>query len=407
MKFIKIVFFGFLALCLIACTGVFILFQIFDSDQYLPKLTQKASLVLGRPVSVEHVGLGLSSRGITFDAWPLVIADDPDFTSQPFIKIDRVRISLDLRSLVLERKVQITDILLQSPQIHFIRSREGNINARNISQVIQPAQENRDVSRLSNGPQSGRLPFPVKSPKGGVFASRVIIQDASISFIDQNQAMPLDVWLRHINVTLNDLSLSKPIQISFTASPLVFKSTSTDEMQDNPVFKRVTGAVQFNMPDLQGDIIVADGVIRNFNIIKIVLSSAPASFGGLGGIAGKLGTEDTAVEKAEVKFSYHDNTAFIDDFLLKTNILEFTAQGSVDRGLNTDMQTMLRLNAGISAALVNELEVLKFFCDDSDRIAIGASIKGVYPHLKYKTDKDFKKKSKKAFHAMFRQLLGA
>ena len=52
---------------------------------------------------------------------------------------------------------------------------------------------------------------------------------------------------------------------------------------------------------------------------------------------------------------------FIDDSLIETNIFEFMAKGSVDQGLNMDMQTMLHLNSDISAALVNELEGLKYF----------------------------------------------
>jgi hypothetical protein len=34
--------------------------------------------------------------------------------------------------------------------------------------------------------------------------------------------------------------------------------------------------------------------------------------------------------------------------------------------------------------------------DDSKRITVDASLKGVIPHLKYKPNKDFRKKSKKA-----------
>ena len=134
MKIIRIIFFSLLALSLIACAGIFIFFETFDTDQYLPQITKKASLALGRPVSIGGVGLGFSLRGITLDAGPVTIADDSGFTTQPFIKVDRVRISLDLRPLILRREIHITDILLQSPQIHFIRSQEGNINVRSIGQ---------------------------------------------------------------------------------------------------------------------------------------------------------------------------------------------------------------------------------------------------------------------------------
>ena len=435
MKIIRIIFFSLLALSLIVCTGIFIFFETFDTDQYLPQITKKASLVLGRQVSVGGVGLGFSLRGITLDAGPVTIADDVGFTTQPFIKVDRVRISLDLRSFILQREIHITDILLQSPRIHFIRSQEGNINIRSIGQAKRSADEAESLRSPSSSDHRGDnrvlipdtrrssvlLPDTRRSSGQRPIIRRndtiksIQIQDASISFIDQNQAMPLDVWLLNINANLNDFSLSKPFRLSFDASPLVFKAISP-EMPDSPIFKNITGVVQLNMAHLEigasgdfeanGDIVITGGVIKNLNIIKTVLSHMLGVFGGMGYID-KLGAQDTVIEKAEAKFSFHDKTVFIDDFLIQTNIFEFTAKGSVDQGLNMDMQTMLHLNGDISAALVNELDGLKYLMDDSKRIAIDASLKGVIPHLKYKPNKDFRKKSKKALIEEGGNILGS
>ncbi len=460
MKIIRIIFFSLLALSLIAGTGIFIFFETFDTDQYLLQITKKASLALGRPVSIAGAGLGFSEQGITLDAGPLTIADDLDFTRQPFIKVDRVRISLDLRSLILRREIHITNILLQSPQIHFIRSQEGRINARSIGQASRSAG---DKTAVIASP-SPRIIVPpaglIAILKGQAIPERtnftkskelglLKIQDASISFIDQSHGRPLDIWLSNINASLNDFSLSKPFQLSFDASlysndpnvhgsARVFLDLSKQSvrisdlrlhtdlsrldieqlkgispgMSDNPIFRNTTGVVQFNMPNLEigpsgvlaanGDIIITDGVIKNFNIIKTVLSHTLGIFVGMeaidnllnGRFKNTLGAKDTVIEKAEAKFSIHDKTVFIDDSSIKTNIFEFTAKGSLDQGLNTDMQTMLYLNGDVSAALVNELEGLKYLMDDSKRIAIDASLKGVIPHLKYKPNKDFRKKSK-------------
>jgi hypothetical protein len=125
------------------------------------------------------------------------------------------------------------------------------------------------------------------------------------------------------------------------------------------------------------------------------------------GNIGKLGAQDTVIEKAEAKFSFHDKAVFIDDSLIKTNIFELTAKGSVDQGLNMDMQTMLHLNGDVTAALVNEFDGLKYLMDDSKRIAIDASLKGVIPHLKYKPSKDFRKKSKRVLIEEGGNILGA
>jgi len=436
MRIIKIIFISLSALSLIVFTGIFILFQTFDTDQYLSQLTKKASLALGRPVSIGHAGLGFSWAGITLDAGPLIIADDAAFTTQPFIKVDRVRISPDLRH-----------ILFQSPQIHFIRSREGNINALSFGQKSQknpvilslnpslrsragsvkgkelktpldssaeftPESFNRGPQNDVNAPHSGTI-----NKKYTAFpAINIKIQDASISFIDQSQAMPLDIWLNGINASLNGFSFKtfggdtsginfSDLRLHADLSQLDIKDISS-QMPNSPIFKNIRGQVQLNMDHLnigasgnleaKGDINITGVVIKNFNIFKTVLSLTLGVVGDIDGIIGKLGANDVIIEKAQAQFSYHNKTVFIDDSLIKTNIFEFKAQGSLDQGLNTDMQTMLRLNEDISAALVNELDGLKFLYDGTKRIAIGASLKGVIPHLKYKPDKDFRKKSKKA-----------
>ena len=376
MKIVRIILFTLLALSLIVWVGIFIFFKTLDTDQYLQQITKKASLVLGRPVSITGVSLGFSWRGITLDAGPVTIADDPDFTTQPFIKVDRVRISLDLRALILRREIHITDVLLQSPQIHFIRSQEGNFNVRSIgpvssviaSEAKQSFNFKEIASSLKSAPRNDNrdnrvlIPDTRRSLRQLPIINSIKIQDAAISFIDQSQDMPLDIWLSDINASLN-------------------------------------------FSEASGSIIITDGVIKDFNIIKIILSHALGVFG-MDGSINKLGAQDTVIEKAEAEFSLHDKTVFIDNFLVKTNIFEFTAKGPVDQGLNIDMQTMLYLNGDISAALVNRLDGLKYLMDDSKRIAIDASLKGVIPHLQYKPNKDFRKKGKKTINALFRQLLG-
>ncbi len=487
MKIIKIFYLSLLALVLIASAGILIFFQIFDTDQYLPQITKKASFALGRPVTVGHLGLGLSLRGITLDAGPLSVADDPGFTTQPFIQVGRVRISLDWGALIIRQEFHITDILLQSPQIHLIRSQEGLFNIQSLgsaspssvdSTVRSTPIKNEGVSPFSNGDISRKIGT---SPS---FRS-IKIQDASISFIDQNHAIPLDIWLNAINASLrplsliltdrrsegravgpeglNGFSLSRPFHLSIDgcfyndapnvhASADVFWDMSkrsilirdlkllmdlsrldidglkgiSPDISHSSLVKNTAGVVQLNMARLEmgdpegleanGGISTTGGVIKNFNVIQTLFSHTLGVFGPLqrnidnlleGPLKNSLGPKDTVIEKAQAQFSIHNKTVFIDDSLVQTNIFEFKAKGSVDQGLNMDMQTTLALNGDISATLINEFKGLEYLTDDSKRIAIGASLKGVIPHLKYKPNKDFRKKSKRALMAEGGNILGA
>lgn len=217
MKIIKFIFFVLLAFSLIISCGIFIFLQTFDADQYLLKITKKVSIALGRPVSLGHLAVGLSSSGITLDAGPLTIADDPDFTLEPFITVDKVRSSLDLRSLVLQRKIHITKILLQSPEIHFIRDQEGDLNVRSLGKVLHPAVSLGGRSIPEKTAHFVEIPSSLHSVSNDDSVT-VVIQDASVSFIDQNQGMPLDIWLSNINASLNNFSLSNSFRFIFNAS---------------------------------------------------------------------------------------------------------------------------------------------------------------------------------------------
>src|SRR5208283_5619093 len=120
MKIIRGIFWGVVFLGLIVGAGLFIFLETFDTDSYLPQITRQASKILERVVTIGHAALGISWDGIILDAGPVVIADDVQFTSQPFIRVDRVHVGLDIVSLIVHREIRMTDLLLQSPEIHII-----------------------------------------------------------------------------------------------------------------------------------------------------------------------------------------------------------------------------------------------------------------------------------------------
>ena len=378
MKIIRIIFTSLLALILLVFAAGFIFFQIFDTEQVISQITKKAAQRLGRPVSVGSLGLGLSSRGISIDAGSVVIADDTDFTSQPFIKIDKVRIFPDVRAMILQRKVHVKEIFVMSPQIHFIRNMDGEFNIRSLGLFHeQPAQKDAIVEAVhgsSASDKAGDIGAPLavtQSDTSKVWGANndipaIKIADTSISYIDQDLNTPLDIWMNGLDANLDISSLSGSARLSFSG-----------------------------------------GTIKDFNIVKTLLSFALGPFGGSINIFDKLIPEDFILQNGSVQLSRHDQAVFIDDLMLQTNIFEFTAKGAVDQGSNLDIQTMLHLNNDISASLVNELDGLKYLVDDSKRIAVGASLEGTISHMKYKPNKDFKKKSKKFWMREGGQILNA
>jgi len=454
MKIIRGVFFGVVFLGLIVGAGLFIFLETFDTDSYLPQITRQASKILERVVTIGHAALGISWDGIILDVGPVVIADDAQFTSQPFIKVDHVHVGLDIVSLIIHREIRMTDVLLQSPEIHIIRSQEGVFNIHSIVGAFAGGESKpAPGGHLGANPRAGHAALNRDSAlffKIGGFPRWIRIRDAAICFIDQEEAFPLDMWVSDINVDIDHFSLTKPFKLSIKASTLSqvpnlsvsawvsvnnhlsFPNASignldvtisdltlrTDLAQLDAhevkglspglahisVPTHLTGRISIDLAHVEmgtstpltaaGRLTLTDGVIENFDITQMILSPV------LGVISEIFALPEHFIDgplNGQWTFSVHDSAVFIENSLLQTKNFDFTAQGSVDKGLNTDLQTMLRLGGDVSLSLAGRVKMLQYVMDDNKRIAIPAHLSGVFPHLEYKLDKDFRKKIKKAF----------
>lgn len=458
MKVIRVIFLVLLALGMIACNVLFIFFQTYDPDKYLPTLTAKVSSYIGRPVSIGYVGPGLSLRGLTLDVGPVIIPDDPAFTTQPFIEIQRIRMVPDWGAFLLHTGVHFRLVQLESPRIHFIISPEGKFNAAAVGAEIEPQEKTAPVhSELSlrditfaPGQDNSAQPKPKAASWPVVEIKSIKIVGGTVSLIDQRASSFMDVWLKNINGKLYGFSFSRPFAFYFSArldSPdqnihasagvtlnkdrrLVTVSgmkITADLTRLDPIelrgisplegirgaLAKFSGRLTFNLDDLQiipsksvkakGDLDAAGFEIKDFNPVKMVFSHVPLPVSGrgldaivAGTVSPKLEAPDTVFDAARISFSLHDNTVFIDDALFKTGIFEFSAKGRVDRDLTTDIQTILRLSSDASGSLTGKFPGFKSLEDGSGRITMSAALKGVFPHLTYKPDKDFRKKSKKA-----------
>ena len=402
MKIIRGVLWGCLAVVLIASVGIFIFFETFDTDVYLSKFTAQASKVLGRSVMIGHAGLGLSLRGVTLDVGPLVIADDESFSSLPFVKIDSVHLGLDIMSLITEHKLRITNVLIQSPVIHILRSQERIMNVQSLGRHAEAIGRSGTVAS-----PPGNIVIPAKATakvgQAGVLIKSIKIQDASVSYIDQDDSLPLDIWVSDINAAADDLSFI-PGQMSFNLSELSLTIGVVKFYTHLAKDDRMTGIMHLHLTGLQtlasgavtgdGDVLLSDVVIENFNIAQALLSRTLGSFSGIfesldhlidGALNGKAG------------FSFHDGSVVVEDAWLKTSSFELTAKGAVKPDLNTSLQTVLRLDGSVCVPLAAKVKMVEYLMDDHKSISIPAELSGIFPHLEYKMDKDFRKKIKKAF----------
>ncbi len=90
-----------------------------NADSFRTRIETTLTKSLGRKVTIGKVNLSVWSGGLVADN--VSIADDPRFSSQPFVTADSVKIRVELFPLILHREIHIQGFALQSPKIQLLR----------------------------------------------------------------------------------------------------------------------------------------------------------------------------------------------------------------------------------------------------------------------------------------------
>lgn len=101
-----------------------------NADSFRNRIEATLTKSLGRKVTVGSVKLSIWSGGMV--AENATVADDPQFSSQPFIQAQTVKIQVQMLPLLLHRELQIRGFELQSPQIQLLRAPRGTWNYSSI-----------------------------------------------------------------------------------------------------------------------------------------------------------------------------------------------------------------------------------------------------------------------------------
>ena len=102
----------------------------FDANQFRPKVEEAMGAALGRKVSVGNMKVALLSGGIAVQN--LSIADDPGFSTEPFVTAKAVTVGVDLMPLIFSRSLRVESFRLEEPQVALRRSASGAWNFSNL-----------------------------------------------------------------------------------------------------------------------------------------------------------------------------------------------------------------------------------------------------------------------------------
>jgi AsmA protein len=99
---------------------------VIDVNRYRPELESKASAAFGRQVTFGHLSLSILSGSVRADQ--IAIADDPAFSTSPFVTAKSLKIGVELMPLIFSKQLNVTEITLEEPQITLLKTAAGKWN---------------------------------------------------------------------------------------------------------------------------------------------------------------------------------------------------------------------------------------------------------------------------------------
>jgi AsmA protein len=171
-----------------------------DVNQFRPRLQTELSTALGRRVTIGDLKLSILSGSVA--AADLSIADDPGFSKSPFLQAKSLSAGVELFPLIFSRKVSITKIVIDEPEIMLLQRPTGEWNYAKLGSS-SPAPK----TEPAPAPSSAPVDLSVKLVK--INNGRITIAKTS------GHAKPL--VLDKVNLELNDFSRTSVIPFSLSA----------------------------------------------------------------------------------------------------------------------------------------------------------------------------------------------
>ncbi len=172
---------------------------LINANQFRPMLEARLSQGLAREVKLGDLKFSILSGGVT--ASDLAIADHPAFSKAPFLRAKSLTVSAALLPFIFSRKLQVTGLIIDQPEIALLRSAPGQWNFSNLG-VKTPAGQVEGAA-----PGSASLDISVKVLK--ITGARL-----SVGRID-SRVKPL--VLDNLNFELRDFAPASIMPFTLTA----------------------------------------------------------------------------------------------------------------------------------------------------------------------------------------------
>jgi AsmA protein len=130
-----------LIILVILCVPLFL-----NADSFRNKIEATLSSSLGRKVTLGKLDLSVWSGSLV--AQNATVADDPRFSTQPFLQAAVVKINVEVLPLIFGQQVHITGFALDTPRISLLRAADGTWNYSSIGSAAKSQSANKEANSM-------------------------------------------------------------------------------------------------------------------------------------------------------------------------------------------------------------------------------------------------------------------
>jgi AsmA protein len=116
-----------------------------NADSFRTRIESTLTKSLGRKVTIGKLDLSVWSGGLV--ATNSTVADDPAFSTQPFIQADSVKIGVEILPLIFSKQLHIRGFSLVSPKVQLLRAVNGTWNYSTIGKSAAPSAQDAETKQ--------------------------------------------------------------------------------------------------------------------------------------------------------------------------------------------------------------------------------------------------------------------
>ena len=179
-------------------------------NQFRPTIEEKASAALGRKVDVGNLSLSLFTGSVGADN--LAIADDPKFSSSPFLTAKSVHVGVELMPLIFSKTLNVTDIIIDAPQVTLLRNPAGQWNYSSLGTSGAKSQTNPEPAAPAKPSTT-----PSEPSSGGQFSvQKLELKNGRIT-VGSTNSQKRSVY-DNVGVVASNVSMTSKFPVTVTAN---------------------------------------------------------------------------------------------------------------------------------------------------------------------------------------------